>query len=239
MTLTDLRTSLTDALVFLDNSKIDATGPDLTTQLNWAIREVGKRLYLYDPRITFTLTAIANTNSAKFNIRDVDTPVVSRKVVQPHVVWISEYACKDYEGKPGLISLSQLNVLRPKWPTESTGTPSYAVYLGNGKLLLSPPPSSAGSNNFISGTYMPADMTHGSDDAEEPDIPEELHEYLAWVCAANVAEPTATTQEQLSIMNRYLARANTLIEGIALDNRNAIEGPWTDSGDAYPRFVCA
>lgn len=225
--------------MFLDNSKEEATGPDLTSQINWAIREVGKRCYLYDARITFTLTATASTNGAQFNIRDVATPVVSRKVIEPHVVWIGQYALKDYDDKPGLLSISQLNQMRHKWPTESTGTPSRAVYLGNGRLLLSPPPTSAGSNNFISGTYMPANMVHGTDDGASPDIPEELHEYLAWVAAANAAEPTSTTQEQLSIMNRYLTRANAMIEDISLANRNAVEGPWTDGGDAYPRFVMA
>lgn len=239
MTLTELRTALQNALVYLDNSIIEPTGPQLTDQINHAIREVGRRLYLYDARITLTLSSpIASTNSAQFDLRDTAN-TVSRKVLEPHVVWIGGYPLKDYEDKPGLLSLSQLNTMRPKWPTESSSTTNRAVYLGHGVLLLSPPPSSAGSNNFISGTYLPADMTHGSDDGNEPDIPEELHEYLAWFAAADAAEPASTTPEQLSIINRYLGRANALIEEIAQANRNAVEGPWTDGGDAYPRYILA
>lgn len=238
MTLSELRTALQNALAYLDNSVVDPTGPQLTDQINHAIREVGRRLYLYDARITLDLSSpITNTNSAQFDMRDTD--VVSRKVIEPHVVWISEYALRDYEGKPGMLALNQLNTLRPKWPTESSGTTSYAVNLGNGRLLLSPPPAGTETNCFISGTYMPADMVHGEDDAEEPDIPEELHEYLAWFAAADAAEPTTTTPDQISIINRYLGRANALIDEIAMANRNAVEGPWTDGGDAYPGFILA
>ena len=239
MTLSTIRTLVTDFGTYLDNYRGDSpTAAELVAQINWGIRVFARRWHLLDNRITFTISnPIASTNGAKFNIRDTTTPVVSKRVVLPYVVYIGGQPLYDWNGNPGLWSISQLDQRVSGWQTESSNTPYRAAYLGNGKLLLSPPPATAGSNNFIAGTYLPADLTNGTDDAASPDLPDELHEALAYFVAQHVALPTATEQEQWEKLKVYNQEWMSLVTEIATENRNAIEGPWTDSGWKYGKAM--
>lgn len=235
MNLKSLRQLMDDFGRYLDNYSPSATNAEKNTQLNWAHRVLGKKLWLYDPRMTFNIGstyAETGTNNSTYNIRS--TTVCSRIVNEPLSVTISGNVLLDYEGKPGLWSMSQLNNVRQGWRTESAGTPYVPVYLGNGKMLLSPPPSSAGSNNFIEGTYIPADMTS---DTSEPDIPVELHECLAYFAAQHVGLPSVTEGSQWQLLAAYNAEWTSLVMETAKLHRNAISGPWTDAGWAYPKFL--
>ena len=247
MILSEIRTMITGFGVYLDHWAADApTATQLTASVNWSIRLFARKLHLFDPRITFNLNPLANTNGAQFQIRDtvgaaagiytVVTPataVVSKRVIKPYAVYIGGTPLKDYQGEVGLWSMSQLNQENPSWPTENTGSVKIAVYLGNGRLLLSQPPSAAGSNNFISGEYIPNDLVVTTDDANPPDLPEELHEALAFCAAARVALPTATEQEQWARIGAYNKEWEQIANEIALENMNAINGPWLDTGWKY------
>jgi len=239
MTLSTIRTLVTDFGAMLDNYRGDSpTAAELTAQINWGIRIFARKLHLFDNRITFTISnPIASTNGAKFNIRDTTTPVVSKRVLKPYVVYIGGQPLNDWNGRPGLWSISQLDQDNSGWQTESSNTPRKACYLGNGKLLLSPPPSAAGSNNFIAGTYLPTDLINSTDDANSPDLPDELHEALAYFVAQHVALPTTTEEEQWLKLKTYNGEWMELVSEIASENMNAIEGPWTDSGWGYGKTI--
>lgn len=224
--------------IYLDNyDGTSATASQKTAQINWAIRELGRRMHLYDPRIVFTLTSpIASTNGAMFNLRDT-AGTVSRKVWKVLGVVIDNNTLRSYAGTQGLWALDQLNRVNPAWRTEPTGTPTRAVQLSRTRLLLSPPPSGAFSNNFIAGYYIPASLVNSTDDGVEPDIPEELHECLAYFAAQKVAMPTATEQEQWTRLGAYKAEWEEMVNEIALQNRNIAEGAWQDFAWAYPRHI--
>lgn len=244
MTLSTIRTLVTDFGIYLDNYRGDSpTAAELTAQTNWGIRVFARKLNLFDPRIAFTLNPVTSSNSAKFYIRDTvglaagpytattpATPVVAKRVIKPYGVYISGKPLYDWNGNVGLWSLSQLENDVPSWRTENAGTATKAVYVGNGMLLLSAPPSAVGSNNFISGTYIPTDLINSTDDANSPDLPDELHEALAYFVAQHAGMPTATEQEQWSKLAAYKGEWMDLVNEIAMENRNAIEGPWTDTG---------
>lgn len=250
MTLSEIRTMVTGFGVYLDHWAADApTATQLTASVNWSVRVMARKLHQAD-LISFTLNPIASTNGAKFYIRDLvglaagpftaatpATPVVGKKIVKPHAVYISGRPLYNVDGEIGLWSLDQLAQEKPSWPTENTGTVSIAVYLGNGRLLLSNPPASAGSNNFIYGEYIPTDLVVTTDDAVAPDIPEELHEALAFMTAANVALPTATEQEQWARIGSYNSHWMALVDEIARENQNAIEGPWPDASNTLTRSI--
>ena len=174
MTLATLKTMMTGFGVYLDDYNADdPTGAQQLLSLNWALRNIGARLNQYDPKITFTLVA----DQAEYDLRDTATPVVSRKVVKPFVVYVGGNPLYQVDGSLGVWSLEQLSRHRTTYLTGSSGTPTVAAFYNQTKLWLDPKPSAVGSNNFISGTYMPADMAQ---DDDEPDIPEELHEALAY-----------------------------------------------------------
>ena len=250
MTLSEIRTMVTGFGVYLDHYAADApTATQLTASVNWSIRLMSRKLHQAD-LIAFTLNPIASTNGAKFYIRDLvglaagpftaatpATPVVAKKIIKPHMVFIGGSPLKNPEGENGLWSLSQLTDERPSWPTENSGTASIAVYLGNGRLLLSAPPSAAGSNNYIYGEYIPTDLVVTTDDAVAPDIPEELHEALAFMTAANVATPTATEQEQWARIGQFNSNWLELADEIARQNQNDIEGPWPDASNTLMRSI--
>lgn len=230
MTLATLKVALTGHQLYLDDFNADA--PSAAQQLlalNWALRNIGKRLHLFDPKITFTLVA----NQNEYNLRDVTTPVVSRKVLIPHAVYIGGNPLYQYNGNIGVWGIGQLARDRTTYLTAAAGTPEIAAFY-QGKLWLHPKPDAIGSNNFISGTYIPADMAA---DGDVPGIPEELHECLAYYAAVHQALPTATEQEQWQRIVAYNAEWENEVARLAKEASNALEGPWDDAGWAYPRGV--
>lgn len=236
---------MTEFSIYLDNSAsavsgVAPTAPEQTAQINWAIRRLAKFCRLYDPRITFNIypTALVNTNGAQYNIRDAPG-TVSKKVAKPLVVYISGEPLLDWKGDPGLYSVTQLQNWRKTYLTEASNTSTIAAYAGGGRLILSPPPTSAGSNNFIAGLYLPADLRNGTDDDAYPDmgIVEELHECIAYMAALQAAIPTATESEQWQRIAAYRAEWMEAALEVRSDNENAIEGNWEDAGHDFRRFM--
>lgn len=232
-TLTTLRTLLTYHSAMLDNYIADdasLTDANRDTQLNWALRDIGKRLFLFHPKITLNLVA----DQAEYNLRDVATPVVSRKVLVPHVVYIAGNPLYGYGGTPGVYGIGQLQHERKTYLTETSGTPTIAAFFNQSKLWLSPPPSTVGTNNYIAGTYLPADMVNDND---VPDIPEELHEAIAYSAAVKAALPSLTEGEQWQKVAAYNAEWGDAVARMAKANASALDGPWDDAGWTFPSVV--
>lgn len=201
MTLTELRTRVTDLLKFdLDNFGTVAAGTVsdayLDAQLNWALRLLAKKLFLYDASITFTLT----TNQSSYDLRNVSTSAFSRKVLWVHYVIIGGEVLRDVQQtEPGLWTMPQLEKRFTTWRTDSAGTILRALQTDRA-LIVHPKPSATGSNNFVAGRYTPVALSSAGD---IPDIPEELHEILATLAAVKAAEPQVSEQEGWTRLQRF------------------------------------
>lgn len=199
MTLTDLRTRLTDLLKFdLDNFGATADGTPvsntyLDAQLNWALRLLSKKLFLYDPLITLTLTGSQNTY-------DLRGSALSRDVIWVHYVTIGGEVLRDVQQtEPGMWTMTQLVKRFPTYTSTSAGTVLRAVQADR-SLILHPAPSGTGSNNSVAGRYMAAALSSGSD---VPDIPEELHEIIATLAAIKASEPQVSESEGWNRLARF------------------------------------
>lgn len=201
MNLSDTRTRVTELLAFdLDNFKADANGTvtnaSLNAQINWAQRLLSKKLFLYDPSITLTLA----NNQQSYDLRNVSTSSFSRKVLWVHYVIIGGVTLKDNQGtEPGLFSMEEFQKNVDGWRTAANGTPTAAMQADR-YLYLYPKPNGSGSNNYVAGRYMAADLANDSD---IPDIPEELHDILAALAAVRAAEPSVSEQEGWARIQRY------------------------------------
>lgn len=228
MTLSDLRTLMSKYELMLDNYEGAATDAERNTQINWAYRNICKRVHILDPRVTLTLT----TDVRFYDLRD--TTVVSKRVVKVHKVIIDGNPLRDYKGQYGLWNMLQLEAEAPDWRTAASGTPRIAVQYKSDGLLLHPAPSAVGSNNFIEGTVLPADL---SADTDEPDLPVEMHEAIALDAVIKAAAPSLADQEQLMPLQATRAIYEPMIQELENENKRAILGNFQDWGSDYPRWI--
>lgn len=233
MTLVQLRTRVSQLLAFdLDNFASDASGTvadaDLTIQINWALRLLSKKLFLYDPSITLTLGAGTQT----YDLRNTSTSSFSRIVLWVHYVIIGGVSLLDYHGtEPGTWTMPQLQKRHDAWRTDSSGTVLRAVQADRA-LILHPKPSATGSNNFVAGRYMPAAL---SGDSDVPDIPLELHEILATLAAVKASEPNVSEGEGWERLKRYDAAMVDQIVNAAAQSYASVFG----STEGLERFIGA
>ena len=224
---------------YLEYDVDDKYGSSPTTQqkvdsVNMAIRTMSKRIFQYDPMITFTLTA----EQASYNIRD--TAVVQRKIIRPYSVIINGnplYNAANQEW--GVWSLAELERIAPKWRTDTSGTPSKAVYYGNNKLVLHPKPTAqvvSDGNNYISGQYLAKNMTT-SELAGEPDIPEELHEALAYLAAYYSALSHTSEEEGWHRLAQYNQEWQQFAEEVRRENMRAIQAVGSTSAADTRHFI--
>ena len=215
----------------LDNYKGTApTDAQIVAQLNWAQRTIAKRIEPFDPKITLTLVQ----NQDTYNLRDITTPVVSKKVFRVQRVMINggfllTRDLRDY----GLWSLDELQTYASTWITDSADTPTKAVQDGT-QLILHPKPSSTFSNNYISGYYLPADLLDPGTSDNTPDLPEEVHEAMALLTAVYASDPVVSEAEGLARLQRYSGRAAEAIEQVALDLQDS-RSPFEGTLDSYFR----
>jgi len=234
-----LQTILDNIDRFLQFDLDNMYGESPTTQqkvdgFNWAQRTVSKLIFQYDPKITLTLTA----DQASYDLRN--TSVVSRKVIRPYAViingnmlWNAAYT------ERGLWTLQELERMIPSWRTDSSGTPTKGVYYGNQKLLLHPAPTTAVVNagdNYISGQYLAADMTTAQL-ASTPDIPEELHEAIAFCAAARLALPNLSEAEAWQRITAFNAEWRSMADDMRRENMRAIQSWGSTTGNITPDFM--
>lgn len=224
MNLAELRQLQSDFLKFdLDNYAANAAGEvsaaEQNKQLNWAYRILSRRLKIYDPKVPLTLVAgedvvdLRNTTPGAKNS-------VGRKVILPRYVIINGFALREASGREfGMWSMDELERYRPTWRTDPSAKPTKAVYYGNSKMRLHPAPSAEAvtvAGNFIAGQILPGDM---ADDNDVPEIPEELHEAIAYVSAVFAADPVASESEAWQRLSQFRKGYWTdLLAEIADDN---------------------
>ena len=187
----------------------------IVTLLNQAKNIIGEYLFIVNPSITFTPTA----NSFQQNIQDTTTPVVSSKVLKPLRVVVNGITLRGMDGY-GVMSYGDFENSYPSFRLASSGQPTIAVQLGNGKLGLYMKPDQSYSNSYIVGQVLPADLSASSLSAE-PDMPADLHIAIAYLAAVIAAEPTAAVQEQFMRLDRYSKHYRDRIERARADNVRA------------------
>ena len=225
MIQSNIKTYLTAFTAFdLDNFfAASPTNAQLYELLNWAARTYSEHTWCnYHDKITFTLT----TGTSYYNIRA--STVCDRKVLYPRRVTLNTVMLKGVDGAPGLWSLQELESLYPSYQSDSNGTPTKAVWLPGGKLLINVPPNAtaAAATNYISGVYIAADLaTDGTDANSSPDIPEERHEILAYIAAARAAMPNVSEQEGWQRILSYQTMESKAIAEDARLNKSKILGP--------------
>lgn len=230
-TLADLRTLLTEFMVLdLDNSKGESpSSANQTEQLNWAYRGLCRRASLFDPSITFTLTA----STTLYDIRNLS--VVSKKVITPKWVYINNVPLRTYDNQArGLWTLQELERNNPAWRTVTTGTPYCAISQNYNYLRLYPAPTSgivAAGGNYIAGTYLPIDMAA---DGDVPDLPEEFHELIAYAAAIKASLPVVTEDEMWNRIKAYDAEVESAFKAFTEKQKIALSD-WGTSGGREDR----
>lgn len=226
-TLTQLRTLMTDFMSMdLDNYRGESpSSSEQNVQLNWAYQLIAKRCKLFDPAITLTLTA----STATYNIRDITTPIVSKKVLRPYRVIINNVALTGRDGYQGLWSFTEFENDVQGWRSASAATPYIAVWQNYNILRLHPKPTASNvstGNNYIAGTYLPVDM---SSDGDYPDLPEEIHEAIAYIAAAKAASPMATEAEMWKRLETFMGEAESVIRDVESQQSNMLAA-WGTTG---------
>jgi hypothetical protein len=171
------------------------TDLEKVAQLNYGVRSVSRFIRQYDPRVVFTMTA----STSEYDLRDTD--IFASKMIEVKQVIIDGSILRRPDGSKGLYKYQEAERYQSGWDSFSAATPSFAFQLGD-KLHVLPPPTSAiaAETNYVSGVYLAADMVYGADVA--PDIPEELHEAVAYCGAIFASLPTVG---ETTAMNRVMA----------------------------------
>lgn len=219
-TLTQLRTLLGQlaAVDPYDNMAGESpTSSDYNSQLNWAYREISRKLKLFNPSITMTLVA----GTQNYDLRSAS---FSEKIVRVYGVYINNNPLYEASGnRRGLWKFAELEHQFPGWRTATNSTPFVAVQTNVTNLMLYPPPSSgvvSTGNNYVAATYLPADM---SDDSDVPEIPEELHECIAYLAHVRAHMPTSTEEEQWKRLTEYSSSWQTQVAEIAKEQENTLQ----------------
>jgi hypothetical protein len=221
MTLQALIDHVADLLSYdLDNfqadSSIAVTSADSIEQVNWAYRLFCTRLYMHETSVTFTIVE----DQEEYDLFDLTTPVVSKRVIKPLSVYVNGVTLKDLNGRPGVWSFPEFEENFRSWRSYDAATPTKAVILPNNKMLLSPKPdaTAAAYTCYISGQVLPADLASG-DLATEIPLDPRLHEALAHMVAYKVATPTATEEDSWRRLREFKSDSMNVLETLSKENK--------------------
>jgi hypothetical protein len=222
-----------DLDMLLSSTPESPNDADWLAVINQALRFISRRVLLFNPAVSLTLTA----GGKFYNLRDISTPTVGQRVLQPVSVSINGAVLRDrFSRNPGLWSFEELQAQYPSYLTAGEGTPSLAVWLGNNdayNLILYPAPSSVvvtAGQNWISGLVLPADLAL---DTDVPGIPEECHEAVAALAAVYASLPGVTEQEAWQRVQAY-GRYHEPVEQVRAANLQALRFGGVNSDTSAP-----
>lgn len=196
------------------------TDAQVVAGLNDELYLIGKEIEQYDPLVTFTIVA----SQADYDMRDIATPVVSKRMIRVYDVIINGNYLRDASGRGrGLWTMQELTRRYPTWTSDGAATPTKAVRYTGTRILLHPKPTAetlSGGSNYVSGTWLPAALSTSTGSAE-PQIPLEIHSSLAVKTACKFAEPMASETHQFNKLNIMRAQADAEIQRVRKDNKDA------------------
>jgi hypothetical protein len=229
MNYTELAASLTAHLAYdLDGfDGVAPTTPQKVSILNWAIRQVGLSIYLYqDVALTFTTgdRVIALDDTTKFG----------KAMLTIDNVQINSIMLRDHTRRYGLWTVDQFFKRYPLASAAANSTPVAATIVGNDLTLNCP--VSSGWSGFARGRALPkaiADTGY----VTPADIPVHLHETIVYLAAIKWSLPNAVVQEQYQRLQTYSGEAMALL--VAEFRRGFKQAHGRDPEVAILREACA
>lgn len=229
MTRATLRTLQTGFMsVDLDNFYGESPSTaNQNEQLNWAYRRIARKCHLVHPMVTFTPVAgqsIYSLTGSSFG---------GRRMVEIYNLTINGTMLRECSGVGfGLWTYREFVQRYPQWQTADNGTPTKACVYGQNMILHAPPTSAVvtAAECYAAGQYIPADM---DDDADEPDLPEEIHPAIAYLAAIYAANPVATEPEMWKRLEVFGEGWISMVDDISEQNRNSMINPGSMAGDAF------
>lgn len=208
MTLAELRTELTQLLAYdLDNKAGDIpAASQLNAQINDALRTVSRAAFLVRQNIALTLPG----NEWRFNLHTLTpTPVTVLRIYNAGVPFL------DYLGRPGVLTQPELAA---DYPMAESG------------LITGIPDKAAQSDQYLTFNRKPAtnvpliltaqvEATPLTADGQEPDLPEWMHQAIAYQAAFEAAIPQVETEAGTARIQSYLQLAMSRIQDEAARNR--------------------
>ena len=221
MTLTEAIAYIADIQSHdLDNFQGEAPSQaDSIEQVNWAMRTMARKLFLFDANITLTLV----DTQAEYDLNDRTTPVVSVRCIKPITVYIDQLPLKNQKGERGVWDWFSFEEAHPSYLSVDDAQPYLAVAMPNNKLRMYPAPdaTAAALTNTIAGQYIPDNLT-ASDLSNQLPLPEEVHEALCFMAAEKTAMPMQSEAEGWRRLAAFRQEWMTTIEEIEKQNRRAI-----------------
>ncbi|MBS1826521.1 MAG: hypothetical protein JST93_14490 [Acidobacteria bacterium] len=216
MTLSELRTLATYLLTYDQDTYIESpSNSDWNALINQGIRAIARRLYLYEPKIILTTSA----GVGRYDISD--TTAFERKMLDVDKVVVSGAVLKNERSAQGLYSsIDWFDAKNPTWRTASNGTPTAAILLGQ-VLTFDKPASGVIANTFVSGRFIPNDL---SADGQSPLLPTELHELVAYFAAVKFSFPNATEDEQWNRIKALDAKSVELLPELFVRQYKSVHG---------------
>lgn len=205
MQLSELRTLLGE-LQQLDLDNQAGASPStsaLDAQLNRAMRWLAEVTHCcYDNNVSLTLV----DGTAKYSIQ-----ATSPKMLEIDRVTIDGIPLKGVDGYEGLWTLGELTAYHPFYASYTNGRPTVAYMLDELYLAFSPTPDAAAAalTCKLAGPIIPATLTNNAD---EPAIPVQYHEHLAYIAAAFSSEPLLSEAESWTRVQAYNARVGADIK---------------------------
>jgi hypothetical protein len=203
MNLTELRAFVIKLLAY-DLDSFDGDSPSDAQKdsiLNWGLRQVGLSIYLYQD-VPFTIV------TSERSLRLDDTTKFTKPMLTIDTVVLNGVTLRDSTRRHGIWNVDKFNRWYPSAATASNGTPEAAVIVGN-SLVFNCPVSDNWSG-IAMGRALPQKLV--SPGHETPtDIPEHLHECIAYFAAIKWAMPNATIDEQYQRLQMYSSETIQLL----------------------------
>lgn len=205
--------------------------------INWAIRSIARRTKQIKAYIPITL--VADQNTYNLNGGGLVAAALANQITKIHRVYINNSVMNKPDGRTaGMWAYNEIERYNPNYRTATSGQPVAAAQFGN-NLILYPAPSStvaSGTGNFCVAEYLPTDLTI-SDLANSPDLPNELHEAVAYLAAIRISTPQITEDESYKRLATYTGYINETIETVKKQNEASI----FDFGSTFaynrPRYI--
>lgn len=156
-------------------------------------------------------TQVALTYSATC-IFDLET-VFSRRMLHIHSVFVNGTVLNNWFGKPGPVTLQQLEVLFPNWMSAAGTLPQCWVQSGRQLILV---PAGGAPVVTVYGAGYPVDLVNDND---FPELPDDIVEMLPFLTAIYAARPMIAQDAAWARLQEYKATAVAQITEAANRNR--------------------
>jgi hypothetical protein len=196
---------------------------ELNALINRCLIQVGSKYpALYDDQIQFTLVPGTHT----YNLRNAAS--FARRISKPLQVVIDGLPLQSPRGGRGKSSMAELNATWEVYRTSPNSKPLFWAEKPPQHLRLFPTPDFAYADSYVSGWYLPPDLTT---DAQEPELPLEYHEAFTRYVAAKLLEPYSSGESVAKRM-RLQAEAEADLARMRDDAQRAYGGSTVRGYDA-------